>query len=80
MKQSNGLQPREASNPTIWPQTGVAAIEFRCARPPMKRNITPNQPGIRGMSVSTLESRECRIDCFCPGETQQVAASQGSMG
>jgi hypothetical protein len=29
----DGLHPGEASNPTIWVQTGVAAIDFRCAPP-----------------------------------------------
>jgi hypothetical protein len=30
---SNGLQPREGSDPTIWTQTGVAAIEFHSGAP-----------------------------------------------
>jgi hypothetical protein len=28
---NNGLHRRRVSNPTIWLQTGVVAIEFRCA-------------------------------------------------
>jgi hypothetical protein len=33
MNASNGLQLREASNPTIWLQTEVVTIESRCAPP-----------------------------------------------
>jgi hypothetical protein len=51
MNAKQRIATREASYPTIWPQAGVAAIEFRCAAALMKRKITPNGLGIRGMSA-----------------------------
>ena len=41
--QSRGLQSREPSNPTIWLQTGLTAIEFRCPATLMKPKMPPNE-------------------------------------
>jgi hypothetical protein len=47
---SKRLQPLEASNPPIWLQTRVAAIEFRCAPPSCRRIMSKG-----------LGSWECRL-------------------
>jgi hypothetical protein len=41
-------------NPTIWPITGLVAIEFRCGGGSMRPTILPDGAGIR----------ECRIVCL----------------